>query len=399
MSGRASTSSMCDRAALRLLPITSATTWVARVAAGRVPIVRSARRPQVVDRPDAQGRDGLGIGAVEIARATSSGRPARGERRAPVRVMWPPTSRRFGTEAIPRDRPASVRVAGPPIGLVVQGSPVTLAERGSTTEGRSARNTGRAARRSATTGGSAGGRGRAGRAVVASGAMAAPDIRPIRIPDPFTVFAASDIHGQLGAVDRLLGRRRACPMARTAGSRPKERRWSSPATSSTVGPTRCGSSGASPRCGARHRATAGSSRSSKATTRCRSSAGLAGQPEIFGALMAFGVGPRCNPWGSARRKGGRSSAEIAARVDDLAPTSCRRCGRSPVRRWGDVLFVHARPCRSRSWTGSNEAPIACGSAMGSTRRRSPSLQRTAGRLSPAGIRRVMLGHTPVERPP
>ena len=36
--------------------------------------------------------------------------------------------------------------------------------------------------------------------------MAAPDVPPIHIPDSFTVFAASDIHGQLRAVDRLLER-------------------------------------------------------------------------------------------------------------------------------------------------------------------------------------------------
>src|SRR5487761_2555896 len=36
--------------------------------------------------------------------------------------------------------------------------------------------------------------------------MAASGVLPIRIPDEFVVWAASDLHGQLGAVDRLLGR-------------------------------------------------------------------------------------------------------------------------------------------------------------------------------------------------
>ena len=36
--------------------------------------------------------------------------------------------------------------------------------------------------------------------------MAARDVPPIRIPDEFAVWAASDLHGQLGAVDRLLAR-------------------------------------------------------------------------------------------------------------------------------------------------------------------------------------------------
>ncbi|HEX7949677.1 MAG TPA: metallophosphoesterase [Candidatus Limnocylindrales bacterium] len=36
--------------------------------------------------------------------------------------------------------------------------------------------------------------------------MNRPDVPPIRIPDEFTVWAASDVHGHLRAVDRLLNR-------------------------------------------------------------------------------------------------------------------------------------------------------------------------------------------------
>lgn len=55
--------------------------------------------------------------------------------------------------------------------------------------------------------------------------MAAPDVPPIRISDEFTVWAASDLHGQLGAVDRLLG---------TAGLTDGGDRWTAPAGTAFV---------------------------------------------------------------------------------------------------------------------------------------------------------------------
>ena len=55
--------------------------------------------------------------------------------------------------------------------------------------------------------------------------MAAPDVPPIRIPDEFTVWAASDLHGQLGAVDRLLG---------AAGLTDGADRWTAPAGTAFV---------------------------------------------------------------------------------------------------------------------------------------------------------------------
>src|ERR1035437_5670270 len=56
-------------------------------------------------------------------------------------------------------------------------------------------------------------------------AMAAPDVPPIRIPDGFTAGAASDLHGQLRAVDLLLG---------AAGLTDGADRWSAPRATALV---------------------------------------------------------------------------------------------------------------------------------------------------------------------
>ncbi len=97
---------------------------------------------------------------------------------------------------------------------------------------------------------------------------------------------------------------------------------------------------------------------------------------------------------------GRSAAEIAARVDELAPDLVPTLWTfAPYARWGDVLFVHAGPVpfqpldryersADRLWIRSeffaSPDPFPGSEAWAPFRE--------------AGLGRVVFGHTPVERP-
>ena len=79
-SGRASSSSIWTGLPSSLSPITSATTWRAPGGNRSGADVRSPLGSQVVDGPDAERGDGLGVGARRSGRAPSSGRRARSGR-------------------------------------------------------------------------------------------------------------------------------------------------------------------------------------------------------------------------------------------------------------------------------------------------------------------------------
>jgi len=97
---------------------------------------------------------------------------------------------------------------------------------------------------------------------------------------------------------------------------------------------------------------------------------------------------------------GRSSAEIAARVDELAPDLVPRLWTfAPYARWRDVLFVHAGPVpfqdldrfersADRLWIRdgffASPEPFPDAESWATYRR--------------AGISQVVFGHTPVDRP-
>ncbi len=174
--------------------------------------------------------------------------------------------------------------------------------------------------------------------------MAAPDVAPIQVPDEFTVWAASDLHGQLSAVDRLLGK--ACL---TDGAD----RWTAPAGTAFVvtgdvvdrGPDSLRLVRRLASLRAQATSAGGLVAILEGNHEAQVLGGIGGKPEIFRAFMTFGggatllsVGLRPDEWT------GRSPAEIAARVDELAadlvPTLWTF---APYARWRDVLFVHAGP--------------------------------------------------------
>ena len=230
--------------------------------------------------------------------------------------------------------------------------------------------------------------------------MAAPGVAPIRIPDGFTVWAASDVHGQLRAVDRLLAR---AGLADGAG------RWVAPPGTALVitgdvvdrGPDSVGLV----RRLASLRDQAGRAGGLVAILEGNHEAqvlgGLGGEPEIFRALMTFGgaatlasAGLRPDEWE------GRSAAEIRARVDELAPDLLPTLWTyAPYAQWRDVLFVHGGP-----------VPYQELDAFARSARRlwirdgffaSPERFPDAEPWEPyrrAGIRQVVFGHTPGEEP-
>lgn len=230
--------------------------------------------------------------------------------------------------------------------------------------------------------------------------MAAPDIPPIRIPDDFTVWAGTDLHGQLGAVDRLLAR---------AGLTDGADRWIAPRATALVVTGDVVDRGRDSlrlvRRLASLRAQAEEAGGCVALLEGNHEAqvlgGLGGEPEIFRALMTFGggatllsVGLRPDDWE------GRPPEEIAARVDELAPDFVPTLWTfAPYAVWRDVLFVHGGPVpfqdldrfersadriwiRDRFYDSPDRFPDAAAWAS----------------YRGAGIVRVVFGHTSVEQP-
>ena len=230
--------------------------------------------------------------------------------------------------------------------------------------------------------------------------MATPDIRPIRIPDSFTVFAASDIHGQLGAVDRLLAK---------AGLSDGGDRWIAPAGTALVvtgdvvdrGPDTLPLVRRLASLRAQAPAGGGIVAILEGNHEMQVLGGLGGQPEIFGALMTFGGGATLRSVGLHPEEWqGRSSAEIATRVDQLAPDLVPTLRTfAPYARWGDVLFVHGGPVPFQELDEFEASADRLWIRDGFYA--SPEPFPVAACWTPyrqAGIGRVVFGHTPVERP-
>ena len=225
-------------------------------------------------------------------------------------------------------------------------------------------------------------------------------IAPIKIPDEFTVWAASDVHGQLRAVDRLL---------RAAGLTDGADRWVAPPATALVVTGDVVDRGPDSlwlvRRLASLRAQAGAAGGLVAILGGNHEAqvlgGLDGEPQIFRALMAFGggatllsAGLRPDEWE------GRSPAEIAARVDERAPDLRPTLWTfAPYAHWGDVLLVHGGPVPNqeldrfersadRLWIRdgffASPEPFPDAESWATYRR--------------AGISQVVFGHTPVDRP-
>ena len=173
--------------------------------------------------------------------------------------------------------------------------------------------------------------------------MAAPHVPPITIPDDYTVWAATDLHGQLDAVDRLLAE---------AGL-VVDGAWTAPPRTALVvtgdivdrGPDSLGL--VRRLAGLREQAAAagGVVALLEGNHEVQVLGGLAGVPELFRALMAFGgpatfasVGMEAAEWT------GRDATSIAARVDELAPDLRPVLWSfAPYARWRDVVLVHGGP--------------------------------------------------------
>ena len=230
--------------------------------------------------------------------------------------------------------------------------------------------------------------------------MAAPDVPPITIPDAFTVWAASDLHGQRRAVDRLLG---------TAGLTDGADRWIAPAGTGLVitgdvvdrGPDSLGL--VRRLVSLREQAAAAGSVVAilEGNHEVQVLAGLDGQPDIFPALMSFGggatlqsVGMRPAEWAD------RPAAELRARVDELAPDLLPALWTfAPYARWRDVVFVHGGPVPDEdleTW-GSHANRLWIREAFFDSPDPFPDAEPWAA-YRDAGIRRVVFGHTPVEQP-
>jgi serine/threonine protein phosphatase 1 len=230
--------------------------------------------------------------------------------------------------------------------------------------------------------------------------MAAPDVPPIRIPDGFTVWAASDLHGQLRAVDRLLG---------AAGLTDGADRWTAPRATALVvtgdvvdrGPDSVGLVRRLASLRVQAEQAGGCAALLEGNHEAQVLGGLGGDPRIFRAMMAFGggatllsAGLRPDEWE------GRSAAAISARLNELAPDLVPTLLTfAPYARWRDVLFVHGGPVpfqeleqfeRSADRLWIRAAFFA-----------SPDSFPDADAWAPyrrAGFKRVVFGHTPVERP-
>ena len=229
--------------------------------------------------------------------------------------------------------------------------------------------------------------------------MAAPHVPPITIPDEFTVWAATDLHGQLRAVDRLLAE---------AGLA-VDGAWTAPPGSALVvtgdmvdrGPDSLGL--VRRLAGLREQAASAGSIVAllEGNHEVQVLGGLAGVPELFRALMAFGgpatfasVGMRADEWT------GRDAASISARVDDLAPDLRPTLWSfAPYARWRDIVLVHGGPVPGQAldgWGRSAERLWVRDAFFAS-----PDPFPAADAWAPyraAGIGRVVFGHTPVERP-
>ena len=169
-------------------------------------------------------------------------------------------------------------------------------------------------------------------------------VAPITIPDDFTVFAASDLHGQLAAVDRLLAR---------AGLTDGAGTWTAPAGTALVvtgdlvdrGPDSVGLVRRMASLREQAPALGGMVALLEGNHEIQLLGGLADVPEIFRAFMTFGGAATLLSAGMTEADWqGASARDIAARFDAAAPdVRAIAWSFAPYARWRDVLFVHGGP--------------------------------------------------------
>jgi|SRR5690349_8870477 len=230
--------------------------------------------------------------------------------------------------------------------------------------------------------------------------MAAPHVAPIPIPDDFTVWAGTDLHGQIAAVDSLL---------EEAGLTDGGDRWTAPPRTALVvtgdmvdrGPDSVGLVRRLASLRRQAQTAGGLVALLEGNHEVQVLGGLAGVPELFRALMAFGgaatfasAGLRADEWI------GRDAAAIASRVDELAPDFRPLLWSfAPYARWRDVVLVHGGPVPGLSlnaWGTSAQRLWIREAFFASTSPFATADAWTAFR--DAGVGRVVFGHTPVDRP-
>jgi serine/threonine protein phosphatase 1 len=222
-------------------------------------------------------------------------------------------------------------------------------------------------------------------------------VAPITIPDAYRVYAASDLHGQLAATDRLL---------LAAGLTDGGDHWTAPAGTALVvigdlvdrGPDSLGLVRRLVSLRTQAAARGGLVALLEGNHEVQLLGGLDGVPLIFRAFMAFGGAATLLSAGLAEHDWRDQPPEaIAARLDRAAPELRSLVwGFAPYARWRDTLFVHGGPVPGQD-LGAFEA-----SARRLWIRRdffeSPLRFPDAELWRPyrlAGARQVVFGHTPM----
>jgi hypothetical protein len=230
--------------------------------------------------------------------------------------------------------------------------------------------------------------------------MAFPGIGPVTVPASFTVWAASDVHGQRDAFDRLLAR---------AGLTDGADRWIAPPGSALVitgdmvdrGPDALGL--VRRLVSLRDQAPAGGGLVAlvEGNHEVEVMGALAGIPEIWRALLTFGGGATLRSIGLEPADWERlTPAEVGARVDALAPDFRPALATfAPYAIWGDVLLVHGGPVPFQgldAWAAGEER-LWIRDAWSASPHPFPDAEAWAAYRA-AGIGQVVYGHTPVAAP-
>lgn len=230
--------------------------------------------------------------------------------------------------------------------------------------------------------------------------MAYPGIAPVTVPDSWTVWAASDVHGQRAAFDRLLAQ---------AGLTDGADTWIAPPRTALVmtgdmvdrGPDSVGLVRRLVSLRAQAPAREGLVALLEGNHEVQVLGGLAAEPDIFRAFLTFGgaatllaAGMTPDEWE------GRPAEEIAARFDALVPDLRRAMASfAPYARWGDVLLVHGGPVPFMdlaTWESGAERLWIRDRFFAAPE---PFPRDDAWRpFRAAGLEQVVFGHTPVAEP-
>ena len=234
------------------------------------------------------------------------------------------------------------------------------------------------------------------------GSMAAVDVAPIRIPDGFTVWAASDLHGQAAGGRPAARAEPASPTAAARGSRPTATALVVTGDLVDRGPDSLGLVRRLASLRDQAPARGGLVALLEGNHEMQVLGGLAGEPELFRALMAFGgaatlasVGLQTGrvgglPGGGDRRSESRPSP----------PTSSRPCGPSRRTRAGATSSsstVARCPTRPSTRSPRSAERLWIRDAFFASTDPFPEADAWAPYRAD-GISRVVHGHTPVERP-